>query len=71
MALRSRSWPAEPSMQAYSRTPHPDRREKMPRVSLNQVAPDFSLIDYCGNTVRLAGFRGIRNVLLVFNRTFT
>ena len=42
----------------------------MPRVSLNQSAPDFSLADYRGNTVRLADFRGVRNVLLVFNRTF-
>jgi len=33
----------------------------MPRVSLNQKAPDFSLAD----------LRGVKNVLLVFNRTFT
>jgi peroxiredoxin len=43
----------------------------MPRVSLNQIAPDFSLVDYCGNIVSLADFRGRKNVLLVFNRTFT
>ena len=42
----------------------------MPRVSLNQSAPDFSLTDYRGNTVSLANFRGVKNVLLVFNRTF-
>lgn len=42
----------------------------MPRVSLNQSAPDFSLADYRGNTVRMADFRGKKNVLLVFNRTF-
>jgi peroxiredoxin len=40
------------------------------RVSLNQVAPDFSLADYHGNMVSLADFRGKKNVLLVFNRTF-
>jgi mycoredoxin-dependent peroxiredoxin len=40
------------------------------RVSLNQAAPDFSLADYHGNTVSLADFRGKKNVLLVFNRTF-
>lgn len=43
----------------------------MPRVSLNQMAPDFSLADYRGQTVRLIDFRGRKNVLLVFNRTFT
>ena len=43
----------------------------MARVSLNKVAPDFSLADYRGHTVRLADFRGNKNVLLVFNRTFT
>jgi len=43
----------------------------MPRVALDQVAPDFSLADYRGNTVRLSDFRGRKNVLLVFNRTFT
>lgn len=43
----------------------------MARVSLNQVAPDFSLADYRGHTVRLSDFRGHENVLLVFNRTFT
>ena len=43
----------------------------MPRVSLNQIAPNFSLTDYSGKTVSLADFRGKKNVLLVFNRTFT
>ena len=43
----------------------------MPRVSLNQTAPDFSLADYRGNTVSLADFHNKQNVLLVFNRTFT
>lgn len=42
----------------------------MSRVSLNQTAPDFSLDDYNGKSVRLADFRGTKNVLLVFNRTF-
>lgn len=41
------------------------------RVALNQIAPDFSLADYRGKTVRLSDFRGVKNVLLVFNRTFT
>jgi peroxiredoxin len=43
----------------------------MPRVSLHQVAPNFSLADYHGRSVSLADFRGQKNVLLVFNRTFT
>ena len=43
----------------------------MPRVSLDQVAPDFTLPDFKGRAVRLSDFRGRKNVLLVFNRTFT
>ena len=43
----------------------------MARISLNQVAPDFSLPDYRGEVVRLSDFRGKQNVLLIFNRTFT
>jgi peroxiredoxin len=43
----------------------------MPRVSLDKIAPEFSLADYRGKTVSLADFRGKKNVLLVFNRTFT
>jgi peroxiredoxin len=42
----------------------------MPRVSLNQLAPDFSLPDFAGNMVSLSEFRGKKNVLLVFNRGF-
>ena len=42
----------------------------MSRVSLDQVAPEFSLPDFAGNSVSLSGFRGSGNVLLVFNRTF-
>jgi len=42
----------------------------MPRVALNEIAPDFSLQDYHGNLVHLADFRGRKSVLLVFNRGF-
>jgi len=42
----------------------------MPRVALNQVAPEFSLPDYSGNQVSLSDFRSRSNVLLVFNRGF-
>jgi len=42
----------------------------MPRVSLQTPAPDFSLQEYRGQTVRLSDFKGQANVVLVFNRTF-
>ncbi|MFO7624577.1 MAG: redoxin domain-containing protein [Anaerolineales bacterium] len=42
----------------------------MPRVSINQTAPDFSLPDFSGQAFSLADLRGQKNVLLVFNRTF-
>jgi len=42
----------------------------MPRVSLNQPAPHFSLPDFSGKLFSLADLRGQKNVLLVFNRTF-
>ncbi len=43
----------------------------MPRISLNQPAPDFSLPDFSGNDFSLSELEGKKNVLLVFNRTFT
>jgi len=43
----------------------------MPRVSLNAIAPDFTLPDLHGDPVSLSDFRGRQNVLLVFNRTFS
>jgi peroxiredoxin len=42
----------------------------MPRVSLNQLAPEFSLPDFSGNPVSLSDYRDRKNVLLVFNRGF-
>jgi len=42
----------------------------MPRVSLNQTAPEFNLPDFSGKPISLSDFRGRKNVLLVFNRTF-
>jgi peroxiredoxin len=42
----------------------------MPRVSLNQPAPNFSLPNYSGEDFTLAELQGQKNVLLVFNRTF-
>jgi len=43
----------------------------MPRVSLNQTAPDFTLSDFSGNPFSLSDLKGQKIVLLVFNRTFT
>lgn len=43
----------------------------MPRVSLNQIAPEFGLPDFSGRPVSLSEYRGRKNVLLVFNRGFT
>ena len=42
----------------------------MPRISLNQTAPDFSLPDFADNIVSLSDFLGRKNILLVFNRGF-
>jgi len=42
----------------------------MSKVSLNTPAPDFALRDYRGRLVRLADFRGKKNVVLLFNRGF-
>ena len=43
----------------------------MPKVDLNKAAPDFTLEDFNGMTVKLSDFKEISNVLLVFNRGFT
>ena len=42
----------------------------MPKVEINTLAPDFTLDDFTGCSVTLAGFRSTSNVLLVFNRGF-
>ena len=42
----------------------------MPRVTLNQPAPDFELPDYAGHLFRLSDYLGKKNILLIFNRTF-
>jgi peroxiredoxin len=42
----------------------------MANVALNKPAPGFELNEYRGKSVKLADFRGKKNVLLVFNRGF-
>jgi peroxiredoxin len=42
----------------------------MLKVALNVPAPDFTLTDFTGQTVRLSDFQNRQNVLLVFNRGF-
>jgi peroxiredoxin len=42
----------------------------MPKVVLDVEAPDFSLQNFQGETVRLSDFKQRSNVLLVFNRGF-
>ncbi len=42
----------------------------MPKVEINNLAPDFSLADYEGKEFKLSSLRGKKHVLLVFNRGF-
>lgn len=42
----------------------------MPKIQLYAPAPDFTLNDFNDKPVRLADFRGKKNVALVFNRGF-
>ncbi len=42
----------------------------MSKIALNTLAPDFALDDFQGRQVRLADFRGKKNVVLIFNRGF-
>ena len=46
------------------------KRGHMAKISLNDQAPDFTLMDYRGQEVSLSEFRGDKYVLLVFNRGF-
>jgi len=43
----------------------------MARVQINATAPDFTLEDFRGQTVRLSDYyQGGKHVVLVFNRGF-
>lgn len=43
----------------------------MARVELNKPAPDFTMQDFHGETFQLSSYHGKKNILLIFNRTFT
>jgi len=40
------------------------------KVQINTTAPDFTLQDFEGKTVRLADYQGRKHVVLIFNRGF-
>lgn len=42
----------------------------MPKVALNERAPDFTLSDFNGDRVSLSDYEGEKHILLVFNRGF-
>ena len=42
----------------------------MPRVALNEPAPNFTLANSTGKRVSLSDYEGHKNILLVFNRGF-
>jgi cytochrome oxidase Cu insertion factor (SCO1/SenC/PrrC family) len=41
---------------------------ELDRVEAGDIAPDFSLVAYSGDTITLSDFRGEKNVVLVFYR---
>lgn len=43
----------------------------MARVEINKKSPEFTALDYNGNSVSLSDFADQMNVLLVFNRSFS
>ncbi len=42
----------------------------MSKISMKATAPDFELADFNGKNIRLSNYKGISNVLLIFNRGF-
>ena len=41
-----------------------------PSLTAGDIAPDFSLVDVSGNSVRLSDFREKKNVVLIFYTDF-
>ena len=43
-------------------------RAELERVAVGDEAPNFTLSDYDGEAVELSGYRGVKDVVLVFYR---
>lgn len=43
-------------------------RAELERVAVGGEAPNFTLLDYDGEAVELSGYRGVKDVVLVFYR---
>lgn len=43
-------------------------RAELERVAVGGEAPDFTLLGYDGEAVELSGYRGVKDVVLVFYR---
>jgi hypothetical protein len=54
----------------FSQSSEPGGRELMIDQIQYPAAPDFSATDSEGKPIELAGFKGLKNVVLVFNRGF-
>ena len=39
-------------------------------LEIGSIAPDFTLADVYGNSVKLSDFREKKNIVLIFNRGF-
>jgi peroxiredoxin len=50
---------------------HRKKGEEMAKkVQINTTAPDFTLQDFEGKTVRMSDYQGRKHVVLIFNRGF-
>lgn len=54
----------------YNMWPRSGKVGSMPKISLQEPAPDFRLKNYRGEEIRLSQFKGEKHVLLVLNRGF-
>lgn len=62
---------ARPVAQAQTLGPsdgHDLPRAELERVAVGEEAPNFTLMDYDGEAVELSGYRGVKDVVLVFYR---
>lgn len=42
----------------------------MSNIKINELAPDFEIVDFNGKKIKLSSFKQKKNVLLVLNRGF-